>query len=828
MKAKRFSRFLVTVMALCLTIAVVSGTALAAESDASQVEAIDSAEELKAAFQSGGNYILTENITLQDSNNANGVLNAKADIVLDLNGHTITASNAQCVFGTSNSAAVSITLKNGTVLATSNDESNNPNPYFCMVIQRTEGDTFQAENVVFASAAQALVVNKLGGNVILNGCTLTGGVATVVRREAASISGQVEITGLTVDFAVKNIVNGALKGEAYTLTSEVITRQVSTVDELKTAFQQGGNYKLTADISIEDAHTINGILIAKKDINLDLAGHTITASNSQCVFGTNSNTSGVGITLTNGTVTAVKPLEEGTVVYTMIIQRSANDRFTASGVTFECAAPTLVINKVSGAVTLRDCTVTGGAATVVNQENDSACAVTIENITVDSNVKTFIGGGENGDSCNGINRLVNTEAAIIVKSGETVTISGPVNQNVTVQAGGKFFLTAGGAVNTVTVREDGAFTMNGGTAGTISTAGTTEINGGTTDAITVSAGSFTMNGGSVKATGTNGITFANNTAVVGRITDGTVSGSTYGLVVRYATDVDVDVKVSGGTFTGSTPGNAIVCKKENASTVDNSAIITEGYRTVVNEDNSVTVLSVAEVNGTKYDALENALAAAGDGDTVKLLSATTVASTLEIKSGVTLDLNGQTLTVDSLHSYGVIMDSKADEENGTPGLLKVLQEEQFLLEGNDQKGILPIYVDEGYRFFSYQLLALDPVVQDNGVKFRFYLYFANAHAFDCLSNNENSGITIDAKFVIAGNEDNPLVFTFQNKTLNTLAVNVINADYTQKYAPYMILNGVAEDMKITATPIIHSKSSVTEFEGVSTTFSLNAEGTEGD
>ena len=53
---------------------------------------------------------------------------------------------------------------------------------------------------------------------------------------------------------------------------------------------------------------------------------------------------------------------------------------------------------------------------------------------------------------------------------------------------------------------------------------------------------------------------------------------------------------------------------------------------------------VAEINGTGYNTLTDAITAAKDNETVTLLSNVTESITVENGKNITLDLNGKTLT----------------------------------------------------------------------------------------------------------------------------------------------------------------------------------------
>ena len=90
------------------------------------------------------------------------------------------------------------------------------------------------------------------------------------------------------------------------------------------------------------------------------------------------------------------------------------------------------------------------------------------------------------------------------------------------------------------------------------------------------------------------------------------------------------VSVSGGTF---------------SSEVDKS-LCAEGYIPTQNADGTYSVKEgqyVAEVNGAKYQTLTEAIAAAKDGQTVRLLADVEQNTQLTINKSITLDLNGKTI-----------------------------------------------------------------------------------------------------------------------------------------------------------------------------------------
>lgn len=119
------------------------------------------------------------------------------------------------------------------------------------------------------------------------------------------------------------------------------------------------------------------------------------------------------------------------------------------------------------------------------------------------------------------------------------------------------------------------------------------------------------------------------------------------------------------------------------------------------------------------------------GETVALTGDVSVAE-LVIPAEVTLDLNGHTLTVESLVSFGDIIDTTGN------GLLVVTE---FELTENSY---LPIFdsVAGGYRFFAYQLKNLGVRAAGTKATFGFMMQFENAAAYELLANSDDADISI--------------------------------------------------------------------------------------
>lgn len=131
------------------------------------------------------------------------------------------------------------------------------------------------------------------------------------------------------------------------------------------------------------------------------------------------------------------------------------------------------------------------------------------------------------------------------------------------------------------------------------------------------------------------------------------NGTTKAMLLNQADNKPQAIFVSGGTFKGENPANGD--NSHNPSTFLAAGYKAEGADNIwtVSEDTSKTYC--AQVGNGKYETLAAALAAAKDGDTVKLVGGTTLTSSAEINKSITLDLNGKTI-----HYTG------ADQENTNP------------------------------------------------------------------------------------------------------------------------------------------------------------------
>ncbi len=114
--------------------------------------------------------------------------------------------------------------------------------------------------------------------------------------------------------------------------------------------------------------------------------------------------------------------------------------------------------------------------------------------------------------------------------------------------------------------------------------------------------------------------------------------------------LDENGKITGGTVTVVGSQSASVNVNEELPMADNTKFYTMSDGTLVADETGY----VAEVNGTLYKSLTDAIAAAGDNATITLVDNVTLSSKLNLSSNLTFDLGGFTL------SGAVVLSEAAD------------------------------------------------------------------------------------------------------------------------------------------------------------------------
>lgn len=238
--------------------------------------------------------------------------------------------------------------------------------------------------------------------------------------------------------------------------------------------------------------------------------------------------------------------------------------------------------------------------------------------------------------------------------------------------GGKISFTDTGAGDpsfgwgSYTVANYGTLTVDGGTIEHLGTqnepgnvvhmicaiwqySGTTTINNGTIScpnyrSVRLWKGEMVINGGDFK--GQVWVQAVDNTSVL-TVNGGTFAPSAGDMSSLFITNstYTVTLSITDGNFTTKVGMNKpIQCITGGTFAVDPSAYVAPGYEAA--EENgvfTVQTIKVAEVGGVKFESLEEAVAAAKAGDTITVLSDTTISSEVTLPAGITLNGNGKNI-----------------------------------------------------------------------------------------------------------------------------------------------------------------------------------------
>lgn len=174
-----------------------------------------------------------------------------------------------------------------------------------------------------------------------------------------------------------------------------------------------------------------------------------------------------------------------------------------------------------------------------------------------------------------------------------------------------------------------------------------------------------LDGKTLTLTGDAGLAFGRENYVsTFTLRDGTVKSGNEGQTYLLTVDNGSTLIFESGTYYGGiTRINGTIDIREGCTfDADIREFLTGGLTqntagTVVNPANAVVMIETADGIDYYYDTLQEALAEAKDGDTVRLLSDVEPAEMLSIGQAVTLDLNGYTIDSKYDGSYAINIES---------------------------------------------------------------------------------------------------------------------------------------------------------------------------
>ena len=372
--------------------------------------------------------------------------------------------------------------------------------------------------------------------------------------------------------------------------------KITTRDELQSAFDNGGTVSLTDDV---DA-SANGLTV-KKDVTLDLNGHSLKVANSNA---TNIQIIGATLTLVDSTDNNKDGTGQGKI-YTEVPY--------AKG-TYE----TVAISVNRGAHFIMESGLIDTASAFTDNSNQGQFAVGLNDGSATSDANVIINGGH-------------IKAGWYAIAGNGGCVS--ADHNITVNGG----ILESVADYAIYHPQRGTTTINDG------------IVYGLAGGVAIKSGNLVVNGGTITSKGVGS---------TGTWGDGT------GNLANAAVNIDAsygatNVKLNEGKFIAE--GNAISLIKNSKN--PSSLTITGGTYSsniseylsddlVQNTDGTVVEKPyIASNNGKKFNSLADAINVANNGDTISLKSSTT--EDIVIPSGKTLTidiLEGVTLTNNKDHT----------------------------------------------------------------------------------------------------------------------------------------------------------------------------------
>ena len=382
----------------------------------------------------------------------------------------------------------------------------------------------------------------------------------------------------------------------------------------------------SATIHLRENITIDHQLVIEnakgKAITLNLEGFTLTSTyaiNKAIKNGSYALVNNTPLTIKNGTFAAGQARAIGALAALTLNKATVTQQLTGDHacVAF-CAA--------DKSYTIKDSTIVG-AYSVCNFANNATITITGSTLTGTGNTLYHNGSNYGLKLTVKDTTITSSGSCGVYISGSTSAQSNADNQN---GAGGyqqAIFTgcTISGALNGVEVKYTD-LTLDGCTVSTTAKDASykQDNNGPAGSGFAVVSTDNAMNNVTPKPEGTIIIKGA------GQYTGPVGLGSLKSVKETYADFADETIKISGGTFTTEVP----------------AAYCADGFIPTQNEDGTYGVKVgkyVAEVGSTKYETLAEAVAAAQDGQTVKLLADVEQNTQLTISKSITLDLNGKTI-----------------------------------------------------------------------------------------------------------------------------------------------------------------------------------------
>ena len=228
----------------------------------------------------------------------------------------------------------------------------------------------------------------------------------------------------------------------------------------------------------------------------------------------------------------------------------------------------------------------------------------------------------------------------------------------------------------------------------------------------------------------------------------------------------------------------------------------------------VNTTAPIDVDGYNYADMATATAHAKEGSTITLLNDITTTQAVTLKEGVTLDLNGKTLTAEGITVFGKV----ADSTQGA-GLVAVETGKLFIntrQENASNTNVLPLYDTKamGYRLFNVAVNQKNHRVSTGKVEYGVSIVFGNGtyneKAYELLADDANAAVTLEFNLLL--NNDTKLFYEVKRDTFVEYA-NAVLADSARYQNKVIVLavygiDSLDEGMTLACTPELFANAEV--------------------
>ncbi len=513
---------------------------------------------------------------------------------------------------------------------------------------------------------------------------------------------------------------------------------------------------------------------------------------SGIITATNNNTLGTAIANYGGTVTINGGTLSGTLGSVYTDGYFANADTTIYGGTF------------NGYVTVGDSN-QSYSETVTSASNDYTLLPDYKWVEQDGvyvlTAKVYV--AQVGDT-----KYESLQDAIDAANGETVVLIADIELNASIKVAGNVTLDLAGYTITGTdnntssnfylfdVTAGASFTVEDSVGeGAITLTATNERNWNSSSVViannrgtvTVNGGTITHLGGTSMAYALDNLTNGNNTVATMVVNGGTID-STYFAIRQFANNGTNNLTINGGDIgyvwmQSPNPNANVASTTVNGGTVDGICVtgknavytlkalatsVGEVYGTAPVDQKFAEVdgyyvlvdcVYVAEVNGVKYESLQDAINAA-DGETVVLIADIELNASIKVEGNVTLDLAGYTIT---------------GTDNNTSSnfyLFDVTAGASFTVEDSVGEGAITLTATNERNWGSSSVVIANNrgTVTVNGGRIEHFGGTSMAYALDNLTN----GVNTVATMVVNGGTINSSYIAIRQFCNGTNAQNVLN------------------------------------------------------